>query len=101
VVVVGVFVSVSVTSLNNRNKSMFLIIGIIISFFLSFLLLSKKDKILADKILMTWLFIMGFHLLLFYIVVYAFIARFAWIPNLSIAYFVNKNRQSLFLNQSQ
>jgi AraC-like DNA-binding protein len=50
---------------------MFLIIGIIISFFLGFLLLSKKNKNLADKILMTWLFILGFHLLLFYIDVYA------------------------------
>ena len=50
---------------------MFLIIGIIIAFFLSFLLLSKKGKNLADKILLAWLFTTGFHLLLFYFDVYA------------------------------
>lgn len=50
---------------------MFLIIGIIIAFFLGLLLLSKKGKILADKILVAWLFTTGFHLLLFYTDIYA------------------------------
>ncbi len=46
---------------------MFYITGIIISFFLSILLISKKRKTQADKILITWLVIMGIHLLLFYL----------------------------------
>lgn len=50
---------------------MFLISGFIIAFFLGFLLFSKKDKSLADLILMTWLFTTGLHLLLYYIDIYA------------------------------
>ncbi len=40
-------------------------IGIAITFFLSFLLLTKKHKILADKILAAWLLLVGLHLTLF------------------------------------
>jgi len=41
--------------------------GIIICFFLCVLLLSKKDKKEPDKILVIWLFLIGVHMLLFYI----------------------------------
>lgn len=40
--------------------------GIIITFFLAVILLSKKGKTTADNILAAWLCIIGFHLLLFY-----------------------------------
>lgn len=40
--------------------------GIIITFFLDFLLISKKNKSSADKILAAWLFVIGVHLTLFY-----------------------------------
>jgi AraC-like DNA-binding protein len=46
---------------------MFYLVGIVLSFFLGFLLISKKEKKLADKILSIWIFIMGVHLLLFYL----------------------------------
>lgn len=41
--------------------------GIIITFFLSLLLISKKNKSLADKILAAWLICTGFHLTVFYV----------------------------------
>jgi len=44
---------------------MFYIIGIIIAFFLALLLLGKKNKTLADKILFAWLMVIGMHLSLF------------------------------------
>ncbi|MGB4847638.1 MAG: helix-turn-helix domain-containing protein [Saprospiraceae bacterium] len=40
--------------------------GIIISFFLAIVLLTKKHKSHADYILMNWLIILGFHLVTFY-----------------------------------
>jgi AraC-like DNA-binding protein len=43
------------------------IIGIFLSFFLQFLLLAKKDKSVADKILAVWMFIFGVHLFSYYI----------------------------------
>jgi AraC-like DNA-binding protein len=46
---------------------MFYIIGIVITFFLAFLLISKKDKSLADKILATWLILIGIHLSFYYL----------------------------------
>lgn len=42
-------------------------IGFVITFFLAFLLLSKSNKTIADKILFFWLIIIGFHLFLFYL----------------------------------
>jgi len=42
-------------------------IGIFLSFFLQFLLLSKPDKSLSDKILAVWMFIIGVHLFSYYI----------------------------------
>lgn len=41
--------------------------GIIITFFLAILLISKKDKSKADTILAVWLCIIGIHLQLFYL----------------------------------
>ncbi|UNY98545.1 helix-turn-helix domain-containing protein [Zhouia spongiae] len=41
------------------------LIGIIISAFLSFLLLTKKNKSIADKILFIWLFVTTLHLTIF------------------------------------
>jgi AraC-like DNA-binding protein len=45
---------------------MLYIIGIVITFFLVFLLISKKGKTIADKILAAWLFVIGTHLALYY-----------------------------------
>lgn len=42
-------------------------IGIILSFFLGIMLFSKKNKNLSDKILAFWLFIIGLHLLSYFI----------------------------------
>ncbi len=46
---------------------MFYLVGIIITFFLVFILASKKNKSVADKILTLWLFFSGINLLVFYI----------------------------------
>jgi len=43
-----------------------LISGIFLSFFIAFLLLTKKNKALTDKILSIWLTIIGIHLLGYY-----------------------------------
>lgn len=45
---------------------MFFIIGISISFFLAIILLTKKGKSLADKLLVAWLVLIGVHLGLYY-----------------------------------
>jgi len=42
--------------------------GIIISLFLSLILITKRKKTSADFILLGWLLVLGFHLLAFYIV---------------------------------
>lgn len=42
-------------------------IGIFLCFFLQFLLLSKKNKSIPDKILAVWMFIFGFHLFSYYL----------------------------------
>ncbi len=46
---------------------MFFVIGISIAFFLCIILISKKRKTLADKILVAWLFVTGIHLLFYYL----------------------------------
>jgi AraC-like DNA-binding protein len=46
---------------------MFYYFGISINFFLLFILLSKREKIMADKILAAWLFAIGIHTILFVI----------------------------------
>ncbi len=43
---------------------MIFIIGASLAFFLEFILISKKEKSLADKILTIWMFVLGAHLLL-------------------------------------
>jgi AraC-like DNA-binding protein len=50
---------------------MFILVGIIITFFLSALLLTKKDKIASDWILFTWLNFIGIHLLFYYLILEA------------------------------
>lgn len=47
---------------------MILIIGITVAFFLEFLLLTKKSKNSADKILATWMFFIGVHLFFRYLI---------------------------------
>jgi len=47
---------------------MLYLVGIIITFFLTFLLLGKNNKTSADKILFFWLLFIGFHLFLYYLV---------------------------------
>lgn len=47
---------------------MLYLVGIIITFFLAFLLLGKNTKTSADKILFFWLLFIGFHLFLYYLV---------------------------------
>ena len=41
--------------------------GIILTFFLAVLLLGKKNKVFADRILVCWLFVIAIHLLLYYL----------------------------------
>jgi len=43
------------------------IIGFVQAFFIGLILLNKKNKGLSDKILAIWIFIIGLHLLLFYL----------------------------------
>jgi AraC-like DNA-binding protein len=42
--------------------------AVILAFFLSFILLTKKNKSTADYILLAWLAVTGFHLLSFYLI---------------------------------
>lgn len=46
---------------------MLYLIGVIITFFLAFILISKNDKTQADKILFFWLLAIGVHLFLYYL----------------------------------
>ncbi|MGL5890411.1 MAG: helix-turn-helix domain-containing protein [Bacteroidia bacterium] len=46
---------------------MFYFAGVIITFFLAFILSGKKNKSSADKILFSWLVVIGVHLSLFYL----------------------------------
>ncbi len=42
-------------------------VGIFMSFFIAFLLLTKKNKALSDKILAVWVIVIGIHLLNYYL----------------------------------
>lgn len=64
---------------------MLYLIGIIITFFLSLLLVSKKNKSLADKILAAWLICTGIHLSLFYVFVSGYYNNFPYFLGLEIA----------------
>lgn len=55
------------------------LVGIIITFFLAIVLISKKDKSRADKILAIWLFAIGLHLQLFYL---HFSGQYIYFPHL-------------------
>jgi AraC-like DNA-binding protein len=50
------------------ESTMLYLSAIILSFFLSFMLLAKKQKSNADPILIAWLFVIGMHLLSFYLI---------------------------------
>jgi hypothetical protein len=63
---------------------MLYLIGIIITFFLSVLLAGKKGKSEADKILMAWLIIMGFHLTAFYLYISGNYLKFPWLLGIEL-----------------
>ncbi len=47
--------------------SIIFVIGVVQAFFIEFILLNKKNKTLADKVLAVWMFFIGLHLFLFYL----------------------------------
>ncbi|MFN8257840.1 MAG: helix-turn-helix domain-containing protein [Bacteroidales bacterium] len=53
--------------------------GISISLFLSLLLVSKKNKTRADKILTIWLFLLSFHLLIYYLSFSPYISKYPYL----------------------
>lgn len=55
---------------------MFYLSGIVITFFLSFLLMGKKGQSAADRILSAWLVVCGFHLGIFYLYISGTYLRF-------------------------
>lgn len=61
------FIFIRKKNLNTKFKHMQYLIGVIITFFLAFLLITKSNKTLADRILFFWLIGIGFHLYLFYL----------------------------------
>ena len=52
------------------------ICGIFMSFFIAFLLLTKRNKALSDKILATWITVIGIHLLSYYLYHLGFWAKY-------------------------
>lgn len=65
---------------------MLYLVGVIIAFFLAFLLLVKKDKNTADKILFFWLIVIGFHLLMIYLFFSATFKKFPFLVGINIPY---------------
>lgn len=63
---------------------MFYIIGIAITFFLAFILLGKRKKTLADKILCLWLAVIGMHLVLVFLTMEQLIYRFPYLLGVPI-----------------
>lgn len=63
---------------------MIYVIGIVITFFLSFILLTKKGKSIADKMLFVWLCVMLSHLTLFAIISSREYLRFPYLLGLEI-----------------
>ena len=58
----------AITCLSLKSKCLMVyLVGIIISLFLFLLLLIKKDKSVADKILTVWMLGVGVHQLIFYL----------------------------------
>lgn len=68
----------------SNSYDMFYLVGIIITFFLSIILMGKKGKSEADKILVVWLVIMGFHLAMFYLYISGNYIRFPWLLGLEL-----------------
>lgn len=64
---------------------MFYSIGIGITFFLVLILISKKNKSTADTILTAWLFIIGTHLLLYYLYVTKQYVSFPYLLGIEIS----------------
>src|SRR5262245_57658318 len=60
--------------------------GIIITFFLALILWSKKGKSIGDKILATWLSIIGIHLLFFYMFITGSAYKYPFILGISIPF---------------
>jgi AraC-like DNA-binding protein len=58
--------------------------AIVLSFFFSFLLVTKKNKTTADYILVTWLALIGFHLLGFYLLYSRQHTQFATVIGLGV-----------------
>ncbi len=65
---------------------MLYLIGVIISFFLAFLLLVKKNKNIADKILFFWLLVIGFHLFMAYLFFIEKIINYAFLLGINIPF---------------
>jgi AraC-like DNA-binding protein len=61
------------------------LIGIIISFFLSILLFTKRGKSTADLVLACWLFLISFHLLTYYLLATGKFLEFPYLLGLEIA----------------
>jgi len=57
----------------------FYIAGISLSFFLGITLLGKRNNSLPDRILALWLFVIGFHLYLFYAFIAGKIFNYPWL----------------------
>ena len=60
------------------------IIGIVQAFFIEFLLISKKKKILSDKILAVWIFFLGIHLFLYYLLFIEYHQQYPMVLGLAV-----------------
>lgn len=63
---------------------MFYLAGIIITFFLSVLLIGKKGKSEADKILTIWLMVIGIHLTAFYLYLSGNYVKIPWLLGIEL-----------------
>jgi AraC-like DNA-binding protein len=52
---------------DDKTQTMLYLSGIILAFFLAFVLITKRDKTHADYVLAAWLAVTGFHLVTFYL----------------------------------
>ena len=75
----AVIILTSTLKYTTKNMAIVFIIGVVQAFFICIILLNKKNKSLADKILVIWIFILGLHLLLFYL---EFIDYYKVLPHL-------------------
>ncbi len=70
--------------LRQLELSMLYLSGIILAFFLSFILLTKKNKGSADYLLLAWLLVSGYHLLSFYMLFTGQMTEDPTLPSLGI-----------------